>query len=349
VNALILVIASGWVLAVTAHDPPSAARVTLGGVPASATPPIGVEPAAGDTTTAATPTRAQLLRPTGKYFGLSTPRAPFDTAELNRLELAAGASPTLIEYFVKWTEEFPPAAVAECYNRGAVPMISWEPWEGVDKGVHQARFALSKIAGGPQDRYIARFATAVRDTRTPVVIRFAHEMNGTWYPWSERRSGNKPGDYVKAWRHVHDIFDRVGAANVIWVWSPNILRPVPTVDTAPLYPGDRYVDWVGMVGYAAGERTAAEVFEPTIRQLRTYTRRPVLITETGARPGAAQPIWTADLFRWLKRRQDVIGFVWFEFNKAGATDDWRFSVVPATRSAFRAGLAQLPLTELAGR
>ena len=134
------------------------------------------------------------------------------------------------------------------------------------------------------------------------------------------------------------------ATNVTWLWSPNILRPVPQVNLAALYPGDRYVDWIGMVGYAVGERTAAQVYDPTLAALRSFTRKPLLITETGAQPGPNKAVWTADLFRWLNRHHDVIGFIWFERNRAtGGNADWRFSADKQTLRAFRLGIAQTRL------
>jgi mannan endo-1,4-beta-mannosidase len=74
-------------------------------------------------------------------------------------------------------------------------------------------------------------------------------MNGDWqFPWSEQINGNQPGDYVRAWRHVHDIFTQAGASNVTWVWCPNISGPT-TRPMAALYPGDSYVDWTCLDGY----------------------------------------------------------------------------------------------------
>ena len=72
------------------------------------------------------------------------------------------------------------------------------------------------------DSYLRSWADGIRSLGYPVAIRFAHEMNGDWYPWCEKVNGNQPGDYVKAWRHVHDVFRPRGATNVIWVWSPNV-------------------------------------------------------------------------------------------------------------------------------
>jgi hypothetical protein len=285
------------------------------------------------------PSRDVFLKPPAPYFGLATPQAPWSLSELNSVSAQAGAHPTMIQFFVQWTQEFRPDAVSMCYSQHALPLLSWEPWAGVKHGASQPAFALARITSGAYDAYITRFARGIRDQRWPVVLRFAHEMNGNWYPWSETRSGNRPGEYVRAWRHVHDIFTRVGATNVIWVWSPNIVRAVPLVSLTNLYPGDSYVDWAGMVGYDAGERTAGEVFDPTIARIRLFTRQPLLITETGAEPGPAKAAWTSSLFPWLRKHREVVGFIWFELSRSeGGTADWRFSADPRTQRAFHDGI-----------
>lgn len=303
-----------------------------------------VDSAAASATPPPVPSRDAFLRPRSPYFGLTTPQSPWSRSEIDSVSRRAGARPTVLQFFVKWDQEFRPDAVAMCYRQHALPLLSWEPWTGPADGLSQPAFALRKISAGAYDSYLRRFATGIRDQRWPVAIRFAHEMNGNWYPWSESRSGNHPGDFVQAWRHVHDVFARVGARNVIWVWSPNIIRPVPNVSLRALYPGDNYVDWVGMVGYGAGERTAGEVFDPTIAVLRTFTRKPLLITETGAEPGPTKAAWTASFFPWLRRHHDVIGFTWFELSPStGANADWRFTADPRTEKAFHAGIVQSTL------
>ena len=249
-NALLLMLLSGWVLqrGLATGEPP----VVAGPVTARPTP---------TTAPIAIPTRKAILAPPGQRFGLSAPEVPWSSAEINRIAEQAGVVPTLLQFFIHWNDPMRFDAIAASYAKGAIPVMSWEPWAGRAAGEDQPEYALARIIAGEFDDYLTTVATGIRDQRYPVVIRFAHEMNGHWYPWSEQRSGNQPGEFVRAWRHVHDVFDRVGATNVVWVWSPNILRPVPTVSLADLYPGDEYVDWVGLVGYAVGEATAAEVFE----------------------------------------------------------------------------------------
>lgn len=290
------------------------------------------------------PSKNQILDIKGVRFGLSTPQAPWSTGEIDTMAKAAGAHPTIVQFFVKWTEDFRPESVPQTYKQGALPVISWEPWAGVKYGRNQPTYALSNIISGKFDPYITKFATAVRDQKWPVAIRFAHEMNGNWYPWSEQTSGNRRGDYVEAWRHVHDLFQQVGATNVIWVWSPNIIRPVRSIALDPLYPGDDYVDWVGLVGYAVEESTAAAVFQPTMTVVRKFTGKPFLITETGVQAGPHRLAWITDFFHWIGQQPDVVGFIWFEFSKEqGGTADWRFNANPTTAKAFRDAMAKVHL------
>jgi hypothetical protein len=294
------------------------------------------------------PTRAEFVDPDGVHFGVSTYEAPWSASELDGVAKAAGTRPTMVEYFVKWTQDFDAAAVDASYRQGMLPVLSWEPWSGSGGGVNQPEYSLTSIADGTHDDYITKFAQSVAAQEWPLVLRFAHEMNGTWYPWSEQRSGNKQGEYVAAWQHVHDVFEAAGADNVIWLWSPNILRPVPDIDLEALYPGDDYVDWVGMVGYAVKEEVASQVFDPTLEELSTFSDLPVLITETGAQPGKLQSGWTTDFFEWLPKHPKVIGFIWFQRSEEeGGGADWRFTTSPATNEAFRTGVTSLDLVSTA--
>jgi Glycosyl hydrolase family 26 len=293
------------------------------------------------------PDRSRFLAPSGgaKYFGVAAPHVPWRPSALSAIAKdAGGVHPDLVEYFVNWTIGFDPAAVRDAYAQHALPVITWEPWAGKAKGTEQPAYSLATIIDGRHDAYIRSFARAVKRDRWPVALRFGHEMNGHWYPWAERNGVNRPGQFVAAWKHVHDIFDQVGADNVIWIWAPNVLRGADPVSLKSLYPGDAYVDWIGMSAYDVTEYTASSLLEPTLSRIRAFTRRPLLITETGAQPGPQKAPWTTDFFRWLNRRPDVIGFVWFQYTRAqGGGADWTFTSGDAARHAFRQGVGTLRL------
>ncbi|MFD7643181.1 glycoside hydrolase family 26 protein [Kitasatospora sp. NPDC059795] len=287
--------------------------------------------------------RDQLLSPQGKLFGIATPSAP-DAEEAADLAQTVGVRPTVQEYFLKWNQDFDEAAFDEAYRLGGVPLLTWEPWAGGDKAVDQPQFALRKIASGELDDYIKRFAKAVKKTGRPVVLRFAHEMNEPWYTWSEDRNGNRRGDYIAAWRHVHDVFEWQEVTNVIWFWCPDLQSP----DKSPLsryFPGDDYVDWIGTEAYSTGgETTAEQLLGPTYRELTALSDKPLFIGEAGVRPSGVKATLIKDFFSWVSAHPRVIGFVWFQFSDTdGSRYDWRFTTSADAQQAFRQGVSSLQL------
>ena len=111
----------------------------------------------------------------------------------------------------EWRRPLPTKTLQHIHELGALPAITWEPWHP-SRGADQPRYALERISAGDFDAYIKQWARAAASYGQPMQIRFGHEMNGTWYPWSVGRNGNSASDYRNAYRHVHDIFIEAGAA-----------------------------------------------------------------------------------------------------------------------------------------
>jgi hypothetical protein len=297
--------------------------------------------AAGDTPMAkVTP---KPFPPAGKVFlGVQTTLGPYDFTAVNAFAAATSHRPSVLQFTQGWAEDkFDAGRLDAIAAKGMMPIISWEPWDyklANDNGFQPA-YRLSAIASGTYDGYIGSWAAGIAALPYAVVIRFAHEMNGFWYPWCEQSNGNRTGDYVKAWRHVHDVFTAAGAHNVYWMWSPNVTYP----GAAPLsrfYPGDDYVDWVGLSGYygtAGREKYISfdEIFNGTLNELATFTHKPIVIAETGATNATGQRVrWIREMFDELPRHPQVIGLIWFEATKE---IDWRIATVPAAASAYGAG------------
>jgi hypothetical protein len=301
-----------------------------------------------------TPTLAELLAPKDDYFGVSTPEAPYDWKDFQIFAGSAHKLPSMLEFFQGWDRDFPRDQVVETWRRGALPVLSWEPRPTVQPvgpdsdNTNEPGFTLASIIDGSHDAYIDKFATDVRDLGLPVAIRFAHEMNGNWFPWSEERNGNSKGQYVEAWRHVHDRFTALGATNAIWIWSPNVITARPSVRLAPLYPGDDYVDWMGTVGYYRRvylddhgnpkAPTFANTYQSTLDELHSVAVKPIVLTEVGATEiGGNKAAWITSLFDGLATNPDIIGFVWFDHSINGT--DWRIESSSEASAAFAAGIA----------
>jgi mannan endo-1,4-beta-mannosidase len=197
--------------------------------------------------------------------------------------------------------------------------------------------SLRAIAAGDYDAYLRSYAGSARDFGGPVVIGFGHEMNAPWYPWGYGHV--RPATFVAAWRHIVTLFRSMGADNVTWLWTVNQDR----AGTGPVrdwWPGSKYVTWVGIDGYYfRPSDTFDTVFGRTIDQVRAFTRKPVLLSQTAVGPRAGQFIKIADLFAGM-RRYGTLGLVWFDNKQNGGIydQDWRLEGNPPAESAFRLGV-----------
>lgn len=114
-----------------------------------------------------------------------------------------------------------------------------------DKGVDLDQLLTPGNAN--HDRWIKELDTmaeglaGLRDSGVVVLWRPFHEMNGNWFWWG----GKDPAAFVRVWRHMFDYFTKVKKLdNLLWVYSPN-----HGDKTAAYYPGDRYVDVIGLDAY----------------------------------------------------------------------------------------------------
>jgi len=267
-----------------------------------------------------------LLNPAKKYMGVEVPNAPDSMAPVQQFAGWVGKKPNLIGAYVGWNTGLDTQAVKSAWSYGALYFQVWEPFN----------ITMKQIAAGTSDDYITRFATSVRALNLPIALSFGHEMNGDWYPWGT--ADTTAADFVAAWRHVHDLFVKAGATNVIWIWDPNDIYPVPNVPLQPLYPGDKYVDWVGVTGYwtNTGPHTYASLFLPTLLDIRNFTQKPFIIAETSVQAGASQVASVNALFSAVKTHADILGFVWYDYNRQG---DWRLENRPTVQTAFASGAA----------
>ena len=269
---------------------------------------------------------------------------PAELAEVNAFEQQARLHADIIMWFADWERgRFDADQARAVAERGSLPEISWEPWDSrVGLRRAQPEYTLRSIIEKRHDADVRRFAAAVSDYEGPLRIRFAQEMNGNWYPWSETRNGNAPGQFVKAWRHVHAIFEAAGATNVQWVWSP-VAGPIRRQQ----YPGSEYVDELGLSGFNGGNRLFSKrwrpfpiAFGPPLDAIhRLAPRKPVALTEVAsAEEGGDKARWIGDMFAEIRSRPYVRALVWFNLRKE---TDWRISSSPEARVAFAEGAASV--------
>lgn len=276
----------------------------------------------GSTSAGTVPSCTAKVTVARRYLGLAVPAGAGGAVDgATNFAKLVGQNPNLVAYYVSFGASFNAAETCAIAKTGALPLIQIDPYHT----------SIAKIGEGFYDQYISNYAAAVKKFRATVAISFAHEMNGNWYPWGPPKT--PPSAIVSAWRQIHDVFAAAGVTNVIWLWSPNVLYSV-SPPLSDYYPGNNYVNWVGIDGYFwhSGE-TFQSVFGATLQQVATLTNKPIIIAETGVTniPGTGLEI--DSLFHGIESSPNILGFVYF--NSRG-TDDWRLEDNPRALAAFRA-------------
>jgi len=260
----------------------------------------------------------------GCLLGIYVSGVPGDMRLLEEAEERVRRGFPLISVYQAWgsrpEQQFDPRPLNRILARGAIPVLTWEPWVtdfsnfGLRPMPDRQIQNLRAIAKGDYDFYIEGWARAAKRWGHPLMVRLAHEMNASWYPWGEHAFRNTAADYVDMWRHVVGIFRRVDADNVIWVWSL-ALRPF----TEDLYPGSEYVDWVSITVLNFGTtppgwqwRSFKELFSTHYAELRKLGK-PIMIAEVAsAEEGGDKARWISEAMSSLSSDFPLVrAFIWF--------------------------------------
>ena len=232
---------------------------------ASASAVASPQPSFGPAPTAA-PGDARLQPASGAYFGLNL---DWGNETAQHASEAFGHTPAVWVQFANFPMDDATRADVETFIEqvagvGGMALLTLEPHDGLPAVTDEAAADLGDL-----------LARAWSEHGVPTFVRFAHEMNGSWYPWSQQ-----PDAYVK-------VFQRVSAAvherspSTAMIWAPNQGGGYPFIggsytasagskeakalDTngdgaldakddpyAPYYPGDDAVDWIGVSLYHWG-------------------------------------------------------------------------------------------------
>jgi hypothetical protein len=289
---------------------------------------------------------------------LTGDQAPWDMNAVASFEQGAGKSASMVQFFQPFAQcggsgcslySFPTTPMDDIREHGSIPVLSWSS-QAIPSTLDQPDFQLSDVISGRYDSYIAEFAAEARDWGHPFFLRFNWEMNGNWFPWAEGVNGNSRGEYVAAWRRVHDIFAAAGATNVSWVWCPFVDPAGSLTDLASLYPGDAYVDWTGLDGYNWGTNPAAprgwrsfdQLFRDTYDEIveGIAPSKPMMLAEVGSsEQGGSKADWIRDaLARVPTEYQQIRALLWFD--KFDDNMDWPIETSAPATQAFAEGVGQ---------
>ena len=185
---------------------------------------------------------AALIPSSGAYFGAYVaPRDGEDPEDaVHRLESAIGRKLAIDHQYHRWNEAIPTARQDWDASTGRLPFINWIAAKADGSPVR-----WSEIADGSQDDWIVQRADAVKAFGSPIYLAFHHEPEDDLAAWGT------PEDYAAAFRRVVTVFRSRGVTNVAFVWTMMnwTFEPQSGRDPSAYYPGDSYVDIIGVDGY----------------------------------------------------------------------------------------------------
>ncbi len=299
------------------------------------TPSPSPKAESGKPTNITSPVEAASPKKSRIKFGVAIESTANLSGQISSLESELGKPVSTISIFKQFglasNNQLNLDDLAYVKSKGIKVLVAWEPWNP-EQGMNQSTDYLKEIQEGKQDTYIKEFAQRVKNYGGKVVIRFGHEMNGNWYPWS-----NRPEEYKASYRRVVEIFRNEGVNNVTWMWSIN---NHPTANIDSFYPGSDVVQTIGIDGFNFGTtadfggwQSFTQLFSPAYQVVTKYSK-PVMISETASTEfGGDKALWVVAMFTSLPSgfpKMDEV--IWFNVLKE---TDWRINSSQSSLEAFQ--------------
>lgn len=219
--------------------------------------------------------------------------------------------------------------ITDTYNRGGVTTVAWHFSNPVSKGgfywvdtVSVAAVSHLIPGGSHHEKYkeilrtIGDLANSVKGkdgTLAPMIFRPYHEFDGGWFWWGKPHCSQQ--DFVSLWRFtVSYLRDSLQVHNFLYAFSPDCLFRTEA-EYLERYPGDKWVDMVGMDDYADFGRNGRYNVNAGIQKLKIvsdYARKTgklAAFTETGLESISDTTWWTNTLLMALKSEKMRLTYV----------------------------------------
>jgi beta-mannanase len=305
---------------------------------------------------------------TGAFIDFGEAEEDVTLETIEGFETMVGKHQAIIASSSYWGEQdFPARSLNVIWQHSSLPLVFWSPWDRpYEENRGPDRFDLNSIIAGKWDDYIDRWADEAKAFGKPMVVVFANEMNGDWFPWSGIYYGGSesvnesktkwrgPETFKKAYRHVVDRVRTRGASNIKWMFhTNNYSYPLDTWNFAPAYyPGPDYADWLGLSVYGQQYKDEPLPDVPSLvdwpyREMSTIdASKPIMIAEwaTGEFPHSGNKgEWIRQGLKLFRTKYPRIkaAVYWHERwqNQDGSYSNLRVNSSVESLQAYRAGVA----------
>ncbi len=307
-----------------------------------------------------------LIPPTsGVYLGVY---AAYDesssatlTTALNDFTADAARSAVWDIVLSEWGQalQFPTDDAMAVHQVGSTPFVRILPRSvPTETDAIDPVLKLDVILRGDFDDQIRDWAQGAKALGFPILAEFGPEPNGFWNQWSGIYYPNGPALYASVVQHVITICRAEGATNITWFFhmNGNDNPAESTNQMAQYYPGDSYIDWIGVSVMGAQQDSDywdefVAVMDPAYAEISTVTpNKPIALVETGVIEDPHDPSrkanWISNAYQVLKTnrwpRLKAYSY-WNEKMGTEATeiDDLSITSSPAALAAFKSMVSDL--------
>jgi mannan endo-1,4-beta-mannosidase len=257
------------------------------------------------------------------HWGIFETDAPVNFTELKKIEQELDFKFPILLYYTGILEDkemHPDLAVALANAKQEGRML--ELTLQTVAQTHGKGNMVYDILDGKYDTYLQNYANAVADYGEPILFRLGNEMNGDWCVYSSHHTSKDTEIFKAFYRYIYKIFQEAGADNVIWVWNPNgkAFPDFKWNDELCYYPGDEYVDVIGMTSYNTGTYYQNEnwtefdqMYDPLYQKYTERYDKPLMITEFSSSSfGGDKEAWVSRMFQHIGKYDRIKVAVWWD-------------------------------------
>lgn len=266
--------------------------------------------------------------------------------------------PVILSY-VHWGTDFPVEFMQKNYNEGKIVELTYQFTTSNNEKLFDHTPNIDIYKGGLVEE-MRKLARQVKSFGHPFLFRLNNEMNSDWTSYSGVINLSDPDLYISNWRTLYRIFEEEGVNNAIWVFNPNDRNypPCRWNNFLAYYPGDEYVQMIGVTGYNTGTYYD-DYFGETWREFKEiydhiqetydpfFLKFPWIITEfASSSVGGDKVKWIDNMFDVIQDYPNIKIAVWFDYadydvrpeNKGKESRPYWLQKPPEVLDAFKRGI-----------
>lgn len=265
--------------------------------------------------------------------------------------------PVVLSYF-HFNEQFPLEFMQKNYEEGRIVELTFQLTESNNEDLMGYTPNIDLYRGLKDDK-IREIAQAAKQFGHPFLFRINNEMNSDWTSYSGVVNMSDPELFKANWRRIYRIFQEEGVDNCIWIFNPNDRNAPPCRwnDGLAYYPGNEYVQLLGVTGYNNGTyytnwgeqwREFDQIYNHVQWQYEPFfSDFPWIITEfASSSVGGDKVKWIENMFQHIGNYPNIKIAVWFSYADYDGDPDMGAPVArpywldetPETLAAFAEGV-----------